>query len=272
MCRLFCRLSVKEGLIYNDVFKSRYSLLRQADEEGHNDGWGAYSYDGSKLSALAKSTKPLRESEETASAAVRAMAAKCSGFFIRDASNPLGLERDKILTIEATQPFTYMNMTFMHNGVVRSPDKIMEAAKGFGTLPASKNDSEVYAIAFWHFFKSGNAGGAFRDAEKFISEGYASSGSEGKAFSSLNAIVTDGERIYAFNRYTKEIRKGLSNPSRDFYEMSFSATDSEIRISSEPTDDAAWENLGNGKMLEAWIEGGRMKYELKSIEVIEAPG
>lgn len=278
MCRLFSIISANKASLYEDVFTAKYSILKQSIEEEHNDGWGIYAYKDSTLQTLAKSTARLNESKEYAAAVTKSINANLSGFFIRSASNPLGLDRAKIMTVEATQPFEYKNIVFMHNGAVRAPDKIMKeayssgmlpkASYSFGMLPRSMNDSEVYFILFVKYFlESGDAAKAFVLAEKFITETYAASvGGDESAFTSLNTIVSDGKKLYAFNKYTSKFSKSVSDPDREFYKMCFFANNSLLKISSEPTTDGEWNEMGDGKMLEAWIENGAIRYSIKSLK------
>lgn len=264
MCRLFCSLSMHEKSPYADIFESKYSILKQSEIEGHRDGWGAYAYEGTKLGILVRRTAPLCNSLSEAMALAKSISSTCSGFFIRDASNPLGLDRDKIISIDATQPFTYNNIAFMHNGTVRAPDRVMKELKDPFMLPRSSNDSEIYFIIFIKYLSGlKDAYKSLVAAERFITEAYAKSNDK-PAYSSLNAIVADGTKVYAFNKYTKTIAKSVSDPERDFYKMCFKSSGSDILIASEPLDDSEWKDLGNGKMLEAWIEDGNIKYKVNN--------
>jgi predicted glutamine amidotransferase len=173
MCRLFAYLSVQERSPYGDLFESKYSILRQSEVEGHEDGWGMFSFSGEKLNLLVRCTAPLTASVEVAKALSRSMHSKCAGFFVRKASNPLGLDRGRLITIDATQPFTYQNIVFMHNGSINAPDKIMKELQDPPMQPRSYNDSEVYFIIFIKYLNELNdVYKAFSETVKFITETY----------------------------------------------------------------------------------------------------
>jgi predicted glutamine amidotransferase len=266
MCRLFCSLSTKDVSPEKMLFDSKYSIVKQAKEQGHRDGWGFASFGSGRLDFLIKQTSPLEETWGTAKHITKEHPTTCSTFFVRDASNPLALDKSSILTIDATQPFTYGNLIFMHNGLVRKPDKVMQKIENAAMQPRSKNDSEVYFILLMKLWeKHDDIKRAFVEAEKFICDVYEKNKvpEDGPdAYSSLNCIVTDGTRIYAFNRYKRQIQKGLSDSKRDFYKMAFLAADDRIIVSSEPLDEGKWQEIGDGKFLEAWLEGGKVRYSL----------
>ena len=270
MCRLFCSLSVRETSPYSSIFESKYSILRQSIEEGHKDGWGVYAYSGRHLAFLAREARPLPETADEARAIVKGISSTCSGFFVRQASNPLKLARKKIRTIDATQPFTYGEIAFMHNGVVNEPRKVMGELHEPGVLPRSKNDSKVYFIIFIKYLKElGDARKAFAATERFITKAYEKVKEEGDtdkpAYTSLNAIVADGSHVYAFNKYTRNLTKSVSDPGREYYKMCYREENGTMLIASEPTDESEWHDIGNGKFLDAWIDGGEVKYSLKSV-------
>ncbi|MGC8587373.1 MAG: class II glutamine amidotransferase [Candidatus Micrarchaeia archaeon] len=270
MCRLFCSLSSSEISPYKEIFESRYSILRQAEEEGHKDGWGAYAYSGRHLALLARDTMPLPETAEEAKAIVKGISSTCTGFFIRKASNPLNLPKEEIWTIDATQPFTYGEIAFMHNGAVNEPRKVMRELSEPGRLPRSNNDSEVYFIIFIKYLKElGDAYKAFAATERFIAKSYEKvkedSDADKPAYTSLNAIVADGSHVYAFNKYTSKWIKSVSDPGREFYRMCYKEEDGRMLIASEPTDESEWHDIGNGMFLDAWIDGGEVKHSMKSV-------
>ena len=271
MCRLFFSLSTREKSPYRDLFKSKYTILMQSEIEGHKDGWGICSFSGKNLALLAKHTTPLDVSVEDAKALSRNIHSKCTGFFIRKASNTLGLDKDQILTIDATMPFTYQNISFIHNGSVYASDKIIKEVQNPPLLPRSRNDSEVYFIIFIKYLNETNdVYRAFSATIRFITNTYEkvkenSTDAPEHAYTSLNAIVADGSHLYALNKYTKNYLGTVSDPKREYYKMSYIERNDSIIVASEPMDDLGWNDIGNGKFLDAWIEGEKIKYSIKEI-------
>ncbi|MCL5430102.1 MAG: class II glutamine amidotransferase [Candidatus Marsarchaeota archaeon] len=246
---------MKSASSHEMIFDSKYSILKQSKSEGHRDGWGFVSFDGNRADFSVKQTSPLEETWNGAKRAIKDHDSTCSAFFVRDASNPLNLNKSSILTIEATQPFVQDNTVFMHNGKVLKPDKLMQELGPGVMRPISKNDSEVYMILLMKMWKeSKDAKTAFIKTEKFICDAYERNkgpGDEPDAYSSLNCVVTDGARMYVFNRYKRQYLKGLIKKDRDYYKMAFLATKDRIVVSSEPLDGGKWQDLGDKKFLEA---------------------
>ena len=240
------------------LFDSKYSVLKQSKVEGHRDGWGFVAFDGNRADFVAKQTSPLEKTWKEAKEAVKSYPSTCSSFFVRNASNPLGLNKGRILTLEATQPFVQSNMVFMHNGQILKPDVLMKKLGPGVMQPRSKNDSEVYMILLMKLWKeSRGIKAAFVRAEKFISDTYEENkgqNDEANAYSSLNCVVTDGSRMHVFNRYKRRYLKSLIDKERNNYKMAFLATKSRMIVSSEPLGDGGWQDLGDGKYLEAWVE------------------
>jgi len=260
MCRLFCSLSLREVSPYEMIFDSKYSIAKQAKVEGHADGWGFCYYENGALSLLTRKTRPLYENIDEAKELVKRSSSNISLFFVRKASNPLKIEKNSLLTIDATQPFSYKDITFIHNGSLGSPNTLTRALTGYHMRPRSLNDSEPYFIAFMRFMEEKkNVYKALKSAEQLINDTFDPSATEDKApFSCLNVIISDGRSVYAYNRYTAKHNKSLVDPNRDYYKMCFKKTNKSLIISSEPTDDDKWEDLGDGKFLEASVENGKI--------------
>ena len=67
--------------------------------------------------------------------------------------------------------------------------------------------------------------------------------------------------MYAYNKYYLKRKISFKDKEREYYKMCFKADQEKIIISSEPIDDDNWEDLGNGKFIEAWIENGKINYK-----------
>lgn len=265
MCRLFAKISTSPVTITKHVIESEYSILRQVMKEGHRDGWGAFFYDGNEVRLHIRSTNSLESEADVAKALLNSRASKASGFFVRKASNPLNLKFDDVHTAEATQPFVHMNLSFMHNGSVERPDLVMSALRNPEILPQSRNDSEVYFSVFLTKLReSGSVVEAFSETENFIKD---VGGTD--PYSSLNSIVVYGGRLYAFNMYRKDYRGTVMDQDRDYFKMAYWTDGRALIVSSEPTDGSdKWNDLGNGKILEAWEEDGAIKHKIIEIKVI----
>lgn len=261
MCRLLGYLSVKELNPYNMIFEAKYCILNQVKAENHKDGWGFCSYEKEKATFLFKSTRSLDESIDYAKGLIKSIKSKCFIFFVRLASNPLKLEKDKLIRLEATQPFTHNNITFIHNGTIRVPKQILEEIYDFELKPYSYNDSEAYFLLFLYNLRlKGNVYDALRISEETMYK-IGKKHDINPPFSSMNVIICDGKRIYAYNRYENKLKESISDKEREYYKMCYYCDDSSLIISSEPIDDN-YNDLGNGKFIEGWIEDEKVKYRI----------
>ena len=262
MCRLLGILSSGETRPHAQLFESKYSLLRQAEVEGHKDGWGIGFYKYRRICLLARSTLPFAKDYHAAKVIADSYMSRCWLSFIRKASNPRNMDISRLINIESTQPFAYGRYMFAHNGTVKIPDQMNERLEGFKLKPASLNDSESYFIAFIKSLEenSGDAAAAFRGSEEFINTTYSRSKTKAEMpFSSLNAIFTDGRRMYAFNRYEYTGKGTVSDKAREVYKMCYRVEKGKALIASEPADgDPGWKDIGDGKVLEARVENGKV--------------
>lgn len=265
MCRLLGILSSKPIRPIKYVLEEKYSIVKQAELEKQEDGWGLCNFEEGHANLVVKSTKPVYFCIEEVKGLLSPIATRNFLFFVREASNPNNLEKSKILKIEATQPFVYKDIAFMHNGTIYVPNELKESLKDFELKTRSYNDSEPYFLAFLkNLRESTSVFEALKKTERLIEEVYERSKVDKPyAFSSLNVIISDGRKIYAYNRYNKHTKRSISNPDREFYKMCFLADKEKIIISSEPLSDEGWEDLGNGKFLEARIENGEIKFEIR---------
>ncbi len=265
MCRLFCMLSVRPSSASEHILSGRYSIIKQAKAQKHSDGWGYGRYTDGRLDFVARGTEPAA-SDEALIRSLSSVKSSSTLFFVRKASNPLGLERKKLLTVEATQPFSKGNLLFAHNGSVNDPTSVLEALKGYTLTPRSNNDSEAYFLAFMRGYERGmEAGAALKEAERMIIRTFKRTRKNHEPFSSLNVIVILGNRIYAYNRYANRKRKGLSDMKREFFKMCYRVERGSLVVASEPTDDGEWNDLGDGKLLEGWVQEGKVKIKVREL-------
>ena len=263
MCRLFGLLSTKEITPFPYIFETKYCILEQVKYEKHNDGWGFCNIENEKISLTVKSINSLAEDEEIAKNIIKNIETKQFVFFVRKASNPLNLNKEDLIKAEATQPFYYDDIAFAHNGSILIPNEIKEKIKNFGISPRSSNDSEVYFITFLKFLKETNdVFEAIKKSEELITSTFKEIKSNKQyPFSSLNVIISYKDKLYAYNKYYLKRKISFKDKEREYYKMCFKADQEKIIISSEPIDDDNWEDLGNGKFIEAWIENGKINYK-----------
>jgi len=238
-----------------------------------SDGWGIGFYAGG-ASHLVKSKNPVYEEYESFVSAVKRANSKIILTHIRRASNPRGLPREMILSIENSQPFKYKNYLFAHNGTITIPDEVTgslgewkEKIKGF-------NDSEVY---FWYIMKEVTNGASFSDAlkkfERTISElwqkNYKKYPSRNRPYVGLNALLSDGERLYAYCKYSEddETTKSLCLGEQPVFQMSYLINPERLVVASEKTNrQDNWKPLKSGQLLVGRIKGNKVSIELQDVK------
>jgi len=262
MCRLLGIISTKEISPYYYLFDSKFSLFKQAEFEYQNDGWGICCYKNGKINFLSKSINYIVNEVDIVKSLVKNLFSSISILFVRKASNPRNINKDLLLTIDATQPFVYNNISFVHNGAINIPDQILEHLN-YEIKPRSLNDSEVYFITFMKFFdEEKNVFQAIKKTRYFIEKIFKEVETNKEVpYSSLNVIISDGNKLYAYNRYLSKYKKSLADSQREYYKMCFNIKYEFALISSEPLDDE-WIDLGDGKFLEIWIENEKVKYKV----------
>jgi predicted glutamine amidotransferase len=264
MCRLFGSLSKDKNSCSYYIFESKYSLYEQAVKEENLDGWGFGSYEDGKISFIAKSIQPLNKNLELAKSIVNSTNANLYLFFIRKASNPRNLKKELLLTIDATQPFSYDDILFAHNGTVYIPDELENELSNYKTFIKSLNDSEVYFASFIKFYKEDdNVIKALKKVENLMFNLFERTKSDRPyPFSSLNVMITKRNEIYAYNRYIDRLRKGLKDEEREYYRMVYFYDEEKLIIASEPLDDDNWIEIGDGKFVKGFIEDNKVKVEI----------
>lgn len=276
MCRLFAQLSPSPRSAREPLVDAEFSLLRQSDFDGKNrqqDGWGI-GWTSGEGTSVAKSPRAAFQDAARFRAAARRAEALCVVGHIRAASNPRGIPRSRLINMANTQPFSDGTWLFAHNGTLEIP---LEVAAELGPLRRklrSNNDSEVY---FWQFRKHlerlGDGARAFEACVREIWSVWRAH-PEKRAlkptpYTSLNALATDGRRLYAF---CHSIRRGLAecgvcNPTQPWGVMSFCERDGAVLVASENVDRGRWTRLAPHEILSASVDGGRVEISRTAYEL-----
>jgi len=260
MCRMVGAISTKNVNVERHLLRAECSLLTQAVKGRQGDGWGIAWY-GCGSPRIVKSEKPVYEETRAFEKTVKSVSTNILIAHVRKASNPRNLPRELIIGLKETQPFQYRNRVFAHNGVIRVPNEAMNLLGSYKELVKGNNDSEIYfALLIKEWDELEELSEALRSVEEILWKALESSGKSYKSpFSSLNAIFSDGEKLYAYNRFSDEERilslKSVCYKDSPYYTMVYSIEESELVISSEKLwRGEEWKQLGNGYLLTAWIE------------------
>jgi len=266
-------LSVKPSDAHKYLLKDPCSLYAQSKIDPkrlQGDGWGIGFYEnGSPI--VIKSEKPVYLDYENFSFIVQRAKSRIIIAHIRRASNPRGLPREKMISKENSQPFTFGKYIFAHNGTITIPDEIAEALGEWRRKIRGLNDSEVY---FWFIMKELNDGADLPSAlknfkailEDIWTEVRERHPDKSRPYVGLNCITSDSKVLYAYCRYDKNDETGKSLCFRDqpVFEMSYSISKERLVIASEKTNrEENWTPLRNGELLIGRIVNNEISIEIK---------
>lgn len=237
------------------------------------DGWGVGRVaPGGKPAALERSASSLAGEVPSFTRALR----RASGpgaliAHVRDASNPLGLSRARLVRPENNHPFAGDGLLFAHNGTLNICPEIRENLGSYAAALRGSSDSEVL---FRQIVKMRDAYGDLALAvEMALDEIWTVWGSCAgdrpgvKApYRGLNIFVSDGSRLCVLCHYPLEKKKSsLMTPGWDWGEIAWRTSPDGAVFSSEPLDAGPWRRLREGEMADAVLSGGKVKISVRGI-------
>lgn len=269
MCRLFGLLSVRPVSAYKYLFGDPCSLFAQSRADPlrlQSDGWGIGFYrDGSLI--VVKSDKPVYEERERFMELAENIKSNIIIAHIRRASNPRGLPRERLISIENSQPFYYENYVFAHNGTITIPDEIAEILGEWKMRIRGLNDSEVY---FWYIIKElyegKNVVEALRSFERDLwrvwREVQGKYPGKTRPYIGLNMVLSDGRRLYAYCKYDERMDAmipPLCYGSQPGMQMVYLADDERLIVSSERTNlEEDWKPIESGQLLTGYVQDNKI--------------
>ncbi|PLX78315.1 MAG: class II glutamine amidotransferase [Desulfuromonas sp.] len=203
----------------------RTGVVMAGDPPGHEDGWGLALYrhgelvvEKSGLNLLEETDRVFALLEQTAQSPVLILHLRKSAW--KNTSNT-----------RHAHPFHDGNTVFFHNGVVYDYERLLPAITHPGLEPDAR-DTEVF---FYHILSQagGDLGARFLASAAVIRQSH--------DFSAMNALLSDGKKLYAYREYGRE---------PDYYSLYRAVSDNSWYISSEPLDDdLRWEMMAQGEFL-----------------------
>lgn len=268
MCRLLGLISAKPRSAERYLLQSECSLLRQAILGEQGDGWGIGFYYDDCLNVF-KSEKPVYDEADLFEEVSKKTEGRIIIAHVRKASNPRGLDRDILISPDNSQPFHYKSYLFVHNGTVNIPDEIAKRLGNRANLIKGLNDSEVYFHLLINLIESNNEDviSAFQEVEAELWDVF----HEDKVtkwdapFTSLNTILSDGDKLYTFVRYMPNSRRSICYGDSPVFEMCYMQDETGLVVASERLDSGNWTHIGDNSLLTAWVEGGEVRHELKRL-------
>jgi predicted glutamine amidotransferase len=209
MCRVFGCVSSEPVSIRHELLLAENPLIRQS--EHHDSGWGLAVY---------------RRSDGEVPELVRFPEAAHSGEGFEQATELRGrifnvhVRRATLggLTLVNTHPFVMGNYSFCHNGTVIDYRRLLEPGV---PAPAGETDSEAIFAYLMHVFDPADVPGSLRRAISAVTAR--------SAFSGVNFLFSDGERLYAY-------RLGV-------FELHWLARPGQLLVSSERISEEPWHTV-----------------------------
>lgn len=178
MCRVFGSVSAEPVSIRHELLQAENPMIRQSEE--HDSGWGMAVY--SRADGDAPRCLRFPEAAHADGDFVGATRSEGRIFNVHVRRATMGG-----LTAANTHPFCLGNYSFGHNGTVLEFPKLLEPGV---RRPAGETDSEHLFNFLMRDFDPGDAIGSLRRTLAAVAER--------SAFSGLNFLFSDGERLYAY--------------------------------------------------------------------------
>lgn len=215
MCRVFGCVAPEPVSIRHELLEAENPMIRQS--EHHDSGWGMAVYERAEGCPPALVRFPEAAYTDTEFERATAMTGRIFNVHVRRAT--LGG-----LTLVNTHPFVLGNYSFGHNGTVIDYPRLLEPGV---QRPAGETDSEAIFNYLMRYFDPAEVPGSLRRAMSAVVAR--------SAFSGVNFLFSDGERLYAY-------RLGI-------FELHWLARADRLMVSSERVTEEAWHTVQQDVLL-----------------------
>src|SRR4051812_12645565 len=178
MCRLFGCVAREPISVRHDLLEAENPLIHQSEE--HDSGWGMAVYKQAEGENPRCMRFPEAAHQHDEFVEATGLTGRMFNIHVRRAT--VGG-----LAPENTHPFCLGPYSFCHNGTIMRPHKLLEPGM---REPAGQTDSEVFFTFVPRAFPPDPARRSLRKDIRAIIER--------SAFSGLNFLFTDGEKLYAY--------------------------------------------------------------------------
>jgi predicted glutamine amidotransferase len=215
MCRVFGCVAAEPVSIRHELLEAENPLIHQSED--HDSGWGMAVYqrtDGREPRLIRFPQAAYADGDFVSATALRG---RIFNVHVRRAT--MG-----DLSLRNTHPFALSSYTFGHNGTILQYPRLLEPGM---RSPAGDTDSEHLFNLLMRDYDPGAASASLRRA---ITKTVKCS-----AFSGVNVLFSDGERLYAY-------RLGL-------FELHWLARPGQLLVASEVVTDEPWHSVQQDVLL-----------------------
>jgi glutamine amidotransferase len=209
---------------------------------------------------IVKSPQALfRESAKLRKAARRVKGNVLIGH-VRWASNPLKLPKQDLIGLRHTQPFSYKNWIFAHNGTLLIPKEVRAELGPLEKYIEGNNDSEVLFYWLMKYLRWGSRGQmaqsvrrSLRDLDRVWEKCRKKYPLYKYPYHGLNWVLTNGKILIAMcfvNPAGFGKAKALVHRKEPYYQLRYKQSPTGWIAASEPLDnDPHWKLLRHGQIL-----------------------
>ncbi len=215
MCRVFGCVAAEPLSIRHELLDADNPLIRQSED--HDSGWGMAVYQ--RAEGRPPHLVRFPEAAYSDGEFVEATGLRGRIFNVHVRRATMG-----DLRLENTHPFSFDRYTLGHNGTVLAYPRLLEPGM---RRPAGDTDSEHLFNLLMHGYDPGAPADSLRRALRVAAER--------SAFSGLNVLFSDGEKLFAY-------RLGR-------FELHWLARPGQLLVASEKLTDEAWHSVGQDVLL-----------------------
>jgi predicted glutamine amidotransferase len=274
MCRITAFISskpAKGGSLFSGGEKSLLAQAGAAAGRFQDDGWGTAFARGGKFH-LTRSPGPARL-ESAAFSGAASEASRVGLAHLREASNPAGLPRRRLVSAANTQPFCRGALAFAHNGTLFIKDEIKSLLGKYEAEVKGDNDSEVL---FWQVVKMLDAYGTPQMALEMALDEIRTVWISCKdkhpgrkaPYLGLNMFLASDDSLTVLCHAPRRTRKdALLTPGWEFGRVAWRKEPGRVVFSSEPADSGPWKKMNDPEIAHATIRGGKIELAFKRIKL-----
>ena len=215
MCRVFGCVAAEPVSIRHELLDAENPLIRQSED--HDSGWGMAVYeraDGGEPHLVRFPEAAYADGEFVTATSLQG---RIFNVHVRRAT--MG-----DLRFENTHPFSLSSYTLGHNGTILQYTRLLEPGM---TAPAGDTDSEhLFNLLMSDYDRAAPAASLRKAVRKTV---------ERSAFSGVNVLFSDGERLYAY-------RLGL-------FDLHWLARPGQLLVASEVLTDEPWHSVQQDVLL-----------------------
>ncbi len=232
MCRLL-GYSAPTPTTFNDVVGSNFKeFIKLADD--HCDGWGIATTTSNKASLFKEPVAATKSA--TFAEQLEKYRSKAALLHLRWATEGMAVNENN------THPFTYEDITFIHNGSITPPtalDSLID--KKYLQLAKGNTDSERYFLYLLTQIEKHGFVEGVKKGLTYIKDNC--------SFSSINMMIINQSTFIAACIYNQDKIPDKFKDSPDYYHLKYTKRDGQVVVASSGWNQDGWQEIPNGSAI-----------------------